>query len=213
MRYYVASDIHAYFSIFRKAPEDAGYFDDPGEHKLIILGDLFDRGTEAVELQQFVLEEMKDGRVILIRGNHEDLFELLVTVDEGMPYEVHLRNGTYLTALLLTGIEPAQAADHPAFAAKARETPYYRRILPSMLDYYETEQARRGRRRGGEGPEKRGLPLRLRPELSTGDRRGRDRPHQNVERAEGGARPLRHHRGRARLLCRAAPPVGKAGLY
>ena len=67
---------------------------------------------------------MKDRRVILIKGNHEDLFELLVTVDEGLPYDVHLQNGTYLTALLLTGFEPDQAADHLAFAAKARETPF-----------------------------------------------------------------------------------------
>ena len=93
---------------------------------------------EAKELQEFVLEQMEARQIILIRGNHEDLFERLVTVDEGLPYEDHLQNGTYLTALLLTGFEPKQAANYQEFAAEARATPFYRRIIPAMLDYYET---------------------------------------------------------------------------
>ena len=47
MRYYVASDIHGFFGCFTKALEEKGYFSDRDEHKLIILGDLFDRGMEA----------------------------------------------------------------------------------------------------------------------------------------------------------------------
>ena len=138
MRYYVASDIHGFFGCFTKALEEKGYFSDRDEHKLIILGDLFDRGMEAKELQEFVLEQMEARQIILIRGNHEDLFERLVTVDEGLPYEDHLQNGTYLTALLLTGFEPKQAANYQEFAAEARATPFYRHIIPAMLNYYET---------------------------------------------------------------------------
>lgn len=58
MRYYVASDIHGFFGCFIKALEEKGYFSDRDEHKLIILGDLFDRGMEARELQEFILEQM-----------------------------------------------------------------------------------------------------------------------------------------------------------
>ena len=32
--------------------------------------------------------------LILIRGNHEDLFVELVTTDAGMPYSYHKSNGT-----------------------------------------------------------------------------------------------------------------------
>ena len=41
-----------------------GYFTDPGPHKLIILGDLFDRGQEAVEMQQFILQLLGQHRII-----------------------------------------------------------------------------------------------------------------------------------------------------
>ena len=41
--------------------------------KLLICGDLFDRGAEALQLQKFILDLMDQDEVILIRGNHEDL--------------------------------------------------------------------------------------------------------------------------------------------
>ena len=74
MRYYVAADIHGFFTPFRTALEAAGYCEDDGEKKIIICGDLFDRGAEAKKVQDFVLEMLKRDQLILIRGNHEDLF-------------------------------------------------------------------------------------------------------------------------------------------
>lgn len=138
MRYYVTADVHGFYSEFQKALRSVGYFDDPEPHKLIILGDLFDRGLEAKEMQQFVLKNRDD--LILIRGNHEDLFVEMVTTDEGLPYSHHVSNGTYQTALQLTGWDPAMAhIRHWDFADAAKQTPYYTDIIPSMLDYYETD--------------------------------------------------------------------------
>ena len=57
MRYYVTTDIHGFYTPFHEALEAAGYFSDTKPHKLLILGDLFDRGTEARLLQQFILEQ------------------------------------------------------------------------------------------------------------------------------------------------------------
>lgn len=140
MKYYITADVHGFYTEFHKALEEAGYFTDPGPHKLIILGDLFDRGLEAVELQRFILELMEQDAVILVRGNHEDLFVEMVTVDEGLPFQNHISNGTYGTALQLTGYDPTMAQiRHWDFAEAARETPYYRQIIPGMIDYYETE--------------------------------------------------------------------------
>ena len=139
MKYYVTADIHGFCSIFLRALTDAGYYDDQESHKLVILGDLFDRGREAKALQQFILEHRDE--LILIRGNHEDLFQELVTEDEGLAYRHHVSNGTYDTALQLTGFDPVMAQiQHWDFAEKARETPYYKEIIPSMLDYYETKK-------------------------------------------------------------------------
>ena len=140
MKYYIAADVHGFYTEFHKTLEAAGYFSDPEPHKLIILGDLFDRGQEAIEMQQFILELMEQDAVILVRGNHEDLFEELVTIDRGYPLPHHKSNGTYGTALQLTGYDPASAYLHMSqFAAAARETPYYQQIIPASLDFYETE--------------------------------------------------------------------------
>lgn len=109
-------------------------------HKLIMLGDLFDRGHEAKQLQQFILEQMEQDKIILIRGNHEDLFVELVTTDAGMPYSYHKSNGTYDTALQLTGFDPVMASiRHYDFADAAKDTPFYKEIIQAMLDYFETE--------------------------------------------------------------------------
>lgn len=73
MRYYVVADPHGFFTELKTTLEEKEFFTDDQPHKLIICGDLFDRGAEARELQAFILDLMEQGEVILIRGNHEDL--------------------------------------------------------------------------------------------------------------------------------------------
>ena len=140
MRYYVVSDIHGFYSELHCALTESGFFDDVEPHKLIVLGDLFDRGREAKKLQDFILDLMDRDEVILVRGNHEDMFVTLVTSDGGTPYKHHRRNGTYDTAIQLTGFDPAEAFSRCfAFAKAAQRTPYYHRIIPAMKDYFETQ--------------------------------------------------------------------------
>lgn len=140
MKYYITSDPHGFYSILRDALIKAGFFNEKGEHKLVILGDLFDRGEEAPEMQDFILKLMDEDRAILIKGNHEDLFHTLLTSDHGLPYDYNVQNGTYSTALQLTGYDIDRAVHYRAeFVEAAKQTPYYQRIIPSMLDYYETE--------------------------------------------------------------------------
>ncbi len=141
MKYYVTADTHGFCSILKDALEQAGFFTDQAEHKLIILGDLFDRGEEAKEMQDFILQLMDRDEVILIRGNHEDLYKELVTEDKGLPYNHHVHNGTYDTALQLTGYDPTMVhIRNYDFAEAARHTPFYERIIPALLDYCETKQ-------------------------------------------------------------------------
>jgi len=140
MRYYILADTHGFFTPMIEALRKAGYFDDSGPHKLVILGDLFDRGKEAVKLQEFVNKLVEADKVILIRGNHEDLYERFVTEDNGRPYSIHLSNGTYDTALQLTGYDRVMAQiKHYDFAEAAQKTPFYKTIMPAMRDYFETE--------------------------------------------------------------------------
>ena len=83
MKYYVTSDVHGFYTPLRAILTKAGYFDDTEPHKLLIAGDLFDRGREAVVLQSFILDLLGRDEVILIRGNHEDIFEELVSMAAG----------------------------------------------------------------------------------------------------------------------------------
>lgn len=61
------------------ALREKGYFEDEGPKKLIVCGDAFDRGKEAVEMQNFLADLVAKDEAILIRGNHDDLLEEFVT--------------------------------------------------------------------------------------------------------------------------------------
>ena len=63
MNSHITADVHGFYTEFHKALDEAGCFTDPGPHKLIILS---------------LLEQ---GAVILARGNHEDLYEEMITID------------------------------------------------------------------------------------------------------------------------------------
>ena len=139
MKYYVLTDIHGYCTLFEETLRNAGYWDDPAEKKILLLGDLFDRGGEAQRLQDLILRLLEEDRVVLIRGNHEDLFEELVTKDRGRPLRHHLHNGTYDTLEQLTGLAAGYSWNsNMQLAAAGRETPLFQRIIPAMLDYAET---------------------------------------------------------------------------
>ena len=73
MKYFVVSDIHSFFDEFKKAIDEAGFDPKNENHTLVICGDLFDRGRQPIELIRYLNHEVP--RKILIRVNHEDLFE------------------------------------------------------------------------------------------------------------------------------------------
>ena len=76
MKYYVLSDIHGFCTLFQRTLRESGYFDDPEEKKILVLGDLFDRGKEAAELQDYILELMEEDRVILMTSPGDDIENL-----------------------------------------------------------------------------------------------------------------------------------------
>lgn len=142
MKYYVTADVHGYFSELKTALTEKGYFECEEPHKLVICGDLYDRGSEASELQDFVLERLLKDEVILIKGNHEDLAEeLLHNWAEGSYRQFHHHtNGTIDTFFQLTGTTIDDLYDDAEAVREAfSQDPYIHTILPSMVDYYETE--------------------------------------------------------------------------
>lgn len=99
IKYFVSGDIHSYFENWMLYLEHAGFELTNPEHKIIICGDLFDRGDETLQCFEFVKRLHAENRLVYVRGNHEDLLfdcvnEIKRSLDVGMH---HVRNGTVKT--------------------------------------------------------------------------------------------------------------------
>ena len=70
-KYFITSDVHGFFNELMVALNSKGFDVNNSDHKLIILGDLFDRGPDNKKVYEFV-KSLGD-RFIYVRGNHEDL--------------------------------------------------------------------------------------------------------------------------------------------
>lgn len=148
MRYYVIADPHGFCGLLRQTLEDSGFFADPEPCKLIVCGDLMDRGDEALEMQRFMAELLQQDKLIYVRGNHEDLMEqMLVELESGQEFRrllngtpVHVHNGTWHTALLLGGMTEAEALeDTDTLISRVKASDYYALLMPASVDYFETK--------------------------------------------------------------------------
>lgn len=70
-QYFITSDVHGFFDELMVALNSKEFDVNNSDHKLIILGDLFDRGPDNRKVYEFV-KSLGD-RFIYVRGNHEDL--------------------------------------------------------------------------------------------------------------------------------------------
>ena len=146
MKYYVVSDIHGYFGCLKKALDNAGFFDDKDTCKLIVCGDLLDRGQEARELIEFMIGLMKEDKLIYILGNHEELMvQCLQEISRGGVYEIasgmshHYRNKTWHSLLQISGMSESEAYNNPLeLVSRVINSPLYKELLTICVDYYET---------------------------------------------------------------------------
>ena len=147
MKYYVVSDVHGYLTELKTALKEQGFFDDTDPHKLIVCGDMLDRGHEAKEMQEFMYELLKKDELIFIRGNHEDLLvDMIENFDRhqrtiGYGYSHHVSNGTFDTALQLSNMERYDVFQKKEeFLLKVRDSIFYKYLLPASIDYFETDK-------------------------------------------------------------------------
>ena len=146
MRYYVVSDIHGFYTPMRKALDDAGFFTDTEPHKLIVCGDMLDRGSEVLEMQKFMCELLDRNELIFIRGNHEDLMvSMLDNFDEyewniALGSSHHNHNGTWESALYLSDMTEIEAlTNSEKFIARVKASPFYSKLIPASINYFETD--------------------------------------------------------------------------
>ena len=77
MKYFIVSDIHSFFVELKNALQLAGFQKRNKNHTLVVLGDLFDRGPDALSVHKYLMSIPKS-RCILVRGNHELLYKELL---------------------------------------------------------------------------------------------------------------------------------------
>ena len=102
-KWFVSSDIHSFFDIFYAELVNKGFEIDNPNHKIIVCGDLFDRGDQTVELFEFV-KSLGD-RFVYVAGNHESLlFDCMNDIKCGrIPGRHHSHNGTIKTICQFCG--------------------------------------------------------------------------------------------------------------
>lgn len=146
MRYYVVSDVHGFYDETIKALTDAGFFTDTSPHKLIVCGDMMDRGKQAEKMQEFMVNLLEKDKLIFIRGNHEDLMLCMLDdiIDDFQPFldfrSYHIRNGTLDTAAQLNRFTYAEFLTKPMdFIFKTKQMDFVRRLIPASVNYFETQ--------------------------------------------------------------------------
>lgn len=140
--YFVVSDIHGFHSIFYFTLIENGFDINNKNHIIIICGDVFDRGNEAKELLDFLLSIPED-RLVLIRGNHEDLLEdcLAELKKFGPISHHHWSNGTISTIGQLTDTNPYDLISglfkYEELESKLEK---YFSLVNRCVDYYELDK-------------------------------------------------------------------------
>lgn len=134
MKCFVSSDIHSFYTEYKKALDDAGFDISNPEHGIIICGDIFDRGNESRELLNFLLK-IPDNRLIIIKGNHDDLLNDCIREIKsyGYPGFHHILNGTISTIRQLTGLDLTEL-DEKTLKSKLIE---YYALMNRARDYAE----------------------------------------------------------------------------
>ena len=146
MKYYVVADVHGYYTYLIRALTEAGFFAETEPCKLIICGDLLDRGSEAAELIDFMLKLSEENKLIYVLGNHEELLvQCLQEISRGGVHEIasgmshHHHNKTWDTLLQISGMTETDAYRAPGeLVRRVIRSPLYRQLLPTCVDYFET---------------------------------------------------------------------------
>jgi serine/threonine protein phosphatase 1 len=146
MKYFVVSDVHGFFTEMKNALEEKGFFEND-ENKLIVCGDMMDRGDEAVKMQDFMYDLFKQDRLIFVKGNHESLMQdMIQNLDQYLEqiiygYSHHISNGTWSTALQLAEMTETEAIRNiEKFVYRVINSKYYKELIPAAVNYFEIDK-------------------------------------------------------------------------
>lgn len=136
--YFILSDIHGMYSHFTSILEKF----NPQNHNLVVLGDLIDRGINSFEVVTACMNLQKayPNQVLILKGNHEDMFLNFLkepTVEIG---DWYFNNGGYETCMSFLNDEYVKIQSYEKIAesilSKRKEEVQFLKNLPL---YHETD--------------------------------------------------------------------------
>ena len=128
MKIFAVSDIHSFYTPMKEALDEAGFESGNEQQLLVACGDCFDRGNESQQVLDYL---MNVPNKVLVKGNHESLFEEFC--QRRYPMSHDWSNGTAKTIMDLA--PEAKNWDVACMVAIEKMKP----LLDQMVDYYETE--------------------------------------------------------------------------
>lgn len=146
MKYFVFGDVHGFYNELIAELQAQGFDESNQNHMLISLGDNFDRGSQNYEMFEFLKKMKTLKKIILVKGNHEDLIETLI--DRRVIYSHDITNGTYKTILQFINKYFGNTEDsiinievfydmYNLLYTKLKTDGFFE-LLNGMIDYYET---------------------------------------------------------------------------
>ncbi len=72
MKFFVFSDIHSCINELKSALNQVGYNKNDDTHKLLFLGDAFDKGHQHFETYLFLKNNIENNKLIWVIGNHDN---------------------------------------------------------------------------------------------------------------------------------------------
>ena len=130
MKIFACSDLHSFFTPFKKALDAKGFEPSNKDHLLVVCGDCLDRGSETNEVVEF-LSSLTN--VVLVKGNHEVLMEAIWERGGYLSYDKH--NGT---ARSVQDIFYKNVNMEPYTPIRVSEK-VLRPFFDKMVNYFETK--------------------------------------------------------------------------
>lgn len=126
--YFAISDVHSCFKPMKAALWAAGFRRTNKDHILIVCGDLFDRGDDTMQVYRYI-KSLPKSRRILIRGNHELLYKMLLR--KSFPDSYDFANGTVKTFCAVAGMSEEMLSARHWYKAGVDGYEAYNRIIES----------------------------------------------------------------------------------
>jgi len=92
MKYFVMSDLHGHYSIMKDVLMANSFDENNPEHKLILCGDMFDRGKESLEVYEYLKRLTEKEKAVVVLGNHDNFMIDFLTAQERVEFNCE-RNG------------------------------------------------------------------------------------------------------------------------